>query len=132
MVGFLVRWGIAFTLLGATFNPTDMNFIAWASENYRDQTALTVLAGLLLCAGYIIYLRATLRSIGVIGIVLVGAIAAALTWVLIDQGWIDLSSQDFMIWIALFGLSFVLGVGLSWSRVRRRISGQVDVDDADQ
>jgi hypothetical protein len=28
-------------------------------------------------------------------------------------------------------LSVVLGVGLSWSFVRRAISGQVDVDDTD-
>jgi hypothetical protein len=36
------------------------------------------------------------------------------------------------VWLALFALSFVLGIGLSWSHVRRALSGQADMDDVDQ
>jgi len=132
MNGFLIRWALAFFLLAATYNPTDLNYISWTLTNFRVDTAMAVLVGLLLLTGYIIYLRATLRSIGMIGMGLVSAIVAAGVWVLIDQGWVALDSASFRIWLALVGLSFMLGIGLSWSRVRRAISGQFDVDDSDE
>jgi hypothetical protein len=34
--------------------------------------------------------------------------------------------------IILIALSLVMGVGLSWSIIRRRLSGQLDVDDVEQ
>ncbi len=132
MTGFLTRWALAFGLLSLTYNPTEWNYFSWASDNLREQTAIAVLVGLLLMAGYIIYLRATLRSIGLIGMGLVGAIVASCVWVLIDQGIISLQSAEFKIWIALVCLSFVLGIGLSWSHVRRAVAGQYDMDDVDE
>jgi len=129
MTAFLTRWVLAFILLAVTYNPTSYNYLSWAMENYSLDTPMAVLAGLLLMAGYIIYLRATLRSIGIIGMGLVGAIVTAAVWVLIDQGIVILNSEDLKIWAILTGLSFVLGIGLSWSHVRRAISGQSDMDD---
>lgn len=41
----------------------------------------------------------------------------------------SLSSPDVKIWAALVGLSFMLGIGLSWSHIRRAITGQSDMDD---
>lgn len=129
MTGFLTRWVLAFLLLGSTYNPTPWNYIGWTTENLRTDMAVAVLIGLLLLAGYIIFLRATLRSIGVIGMGLVAAIIAALIWVLTDRGWLTLDNTDIKVWITLVALSFVLGIGLSWSHVRRAISGQSDMDD---
>lgn len=131
-MGFLLRWAFALVLLSATFNPTDWNFVQWARENYATQTSLTVLFGLLLLVGYIIYLRATLRSIGAFGMGLVLALVAALLWVLYDLGWLNLEDSTQNTWIGLVSLSLVLGVGLSWSHVRRKLSGQADMDDVDE
>ncbi|MEO1240160.1 MAG: DUF6524 family protein, partial [Pseudomonadota bacterium] len=39
---------------------------------------------------------------------------------------------SFNTWLGLVVLSIVLAIGLSWSIVRRRISGQADVDDVDE
>ena len=69
-MGFLIRWIFAFVLIAATFNPTDWNFTRWALENFDSNIPLTVLFGLLLFIGYVIYLRATLRSIGGFGMFL--------------------------------------------------------------
>jgi hypothetical protein len=129
MTGFLARWVLAFGLLSATYNPTAWNYLMWSRENYSLQTPMVVLGGLLLTAGYIIYLRATLRSIGLIGMGLVTAIVLAAVWVLLDQGFMSLDRPDVKIWIALVILSLVLGIGLSWSHIRRAISGQSDMDD---
>ncbi len=131
-MGFLIRWLFAFVLIAATFNPTRWNFARWAGENFSDQMPLTLFFGLLLLVGYIIYLRATLRSIGPFGMVLVVALFAALIWVLHDKGLLSLANGAFNIWLGILALSLILGVGLSWSIIRRAISGQLDVDDHDE
>ncbi|MFN3209277.1 MAG: DUF6524 family protein [Roseovarius sp.] len=131
-MGFLVRWALAFVLLAATFNPTRYNFIVWARDNWEAQMPLTVLFALLLLVGYIIYLRATLRSIGAFGMGLILAITAALGWVLVDFGLLNLDNPTQNLWLGLVALSLVLGIGLSWSHVRRRLSGQADMDDVDE
>ncbi len=131
-MGFALRWLVAFLLLAATFNPTKWNYVSWARLNFEDQMPITVFLGLLLMVGYIIYLRATLRSIGGFGMGLVLALVAALLWVLFDFGWLSLENQSFNLWLGILALSLVLGVGLSWSHVRRKLSGQADMDDVDE
>ena len=132
MLGFVLRWAVAFGLLAATFNPTEWNYARWAQMNFSDQMPLAVFLGLLLAVGYIIYLRATLRSIGGFGMGLVMAVAAALLWVLYDYGLLTFDNPTQNTWLGLAALSLVLGIGLSWSHVRRRLSGQADMDDVDE
>jgi hypothetical protein len=132
MLGFILRWAVAFGLLAATFNPTQWNYTRWAKMNFSDQMPLAVFLGLLLAVGYIIYLRATLRSIGALGMGLVMAVAAALLWVLYDYGLLTFENPTQNTWLGLAALSLVLGIGLSWSHVRRRLSGQADMDDVDE
>ena len=131
-MGFLLRWVCALVLVTATYNPTDLNYVRWVRQTYPDQLPLMVLLGLLLAIGYIIYLRATLRSIGALGMVLILAVVAALIWVLIDYGLLDLTNRALTPWIGIVALSLVLGIGLSWSIIRRKLSGQADVDDVDE
>lgn len=132
-MGFFFRWFFAFCLIAATFNPTRWNFVRWAAENYDTQLPMTVLLGLVLLVAYIVYLRATLRSIGAFGMLLVLALVGAVLWVLYDYGLLAVTDDpDIMVWLGILGLSLVLGIGLSWSFVRRALSGQYDVDDADE
>ena len=131
-MGFFIRWVVAFVLLAATFNPTEWNYVRWATANWSADLPLAILIGLVLLVGYVIYLRATLRSIGLFGMLLVLALVASIVWVAWDFGWIDLDDPTANTWIGLCALSLVLGTGLSWSIIRRRLSGQADVDDVDQ
>jgi hypothetical protein len=131
-MGFFLRWLVAFALLAGTYNPTPWNYASWARTNWEPQTPLAVFLGLLLLVGYIIYLRATLRSIGAFGMGLVLAIVGSLMWVLYDYGVLDLANRDLNLWLALLALSLVLGIGLSWSILRRQLSGQADIDDVDE
>lgn len=130
-MGFFLRWLFAFGLLAATYNPTPYNYVQWGMEFGSANISIAVLFGLLLLLGYIIYLRATLRSIGAFGIALILALVGAILWVLYDLGLLSLENRNLNTWIGLFALSLVLGVGLSWSIIRRRLSGQADVDDID-
>jgi hypothetical protein len=90
---------------------------------------LTLLMGLLLAVGYLVYIGATLRSIGAFGIMLVAAIVGALVWVLIDYGVLTLQNPQLNLWLGIFALSVVLGIGLSWSILRQKLSGQATVDE---
>lgn len=130
-MSFLLRWLIAFVLLAATWNPTQWNFVRWVMDNGTANLPITVLVGLVLLAGYIIYLRATFRSIGPMGVILVVALCAAVIWVLVYYGLLGTQNAALNQWLAVFIGSLVLGIGMSWSIVRRRISGQADVDDVD-
>ncbi|MDG1532452.1 MAG: DUF6524 family protein [Paracoccaceae bacterium] len=130
-MSFLLRWFLAFILIAATFNPTEYSYFSWVRANFSAQMPLAVFMGLILLVSYIIYLRATLRSIGGSGMILVGALTASLLWVMIDRGWLSLSDRSQTIWLAILVMSVIFGVGLSWSIIRRSISGQYTEDDAD-
>ena len=129
-MGFLVRWVFAFLLVAATFNPTAFSYLGWLFCAWVGLVSLFLLLWLLL-VGWIVYLRATLRSIGAFGMMLIAAIVAALLWVLHDFGVLTLDNQALNTWLGILALSTVLGIGLSWSILRRRLSGQADVDDVD-
>jgi hypothetical protein len=128
----LTRWAVAFVLLSLTFNPTEFNYLTWLRAHGDANLSIAVLVGLLLAVCYIIFLRATLRSIGGFGMFLVLAIAGALIWVLHDLGVLALDNRSLNVWLGIFALSAVLGIGLGWSHVRRALSGQSDVDDLDE
>jgi hypothetical protein len=128
-MGILLRWLGAFLLLAATFNPSPWNYIRWVQANWAEQMPLAIFLGLLLAVGYMVYVVATLRSIGAFGVVLVAAIIGAGLWVVIDWGWLSLTNPSLNLWIGIFVLSVILGIGLSWSILRQKLSGQASVDE---
>ena len=131
-MSFFLRWLFAFVLVAVTFNPTEWNYFRWSMNNYSEQLPLVVLLGLILFIAYVIYLRATLRSIGAFGVFLVLAVVAALAWVLFDYGMLSIDNTNMMVWLGIFAMSVVLGIGLSWSFVRRALSKQYNMDDRDE
>lgn len=129
---FLIRWTAALALVLLTYNPGGFSYVHWVSNGLGEAPAIKVFIGLLVAVAYVVYLRATVRSIGIVGIALVLALIAALVWVLIEAGIISLQNPSMMTWLGLIALSVVMGVGLSWSIIRRRLSGQLDVDDVEE
>jgi hypothetical protein len=130
-MSFFFRWLFAFLLVALTFNPTKYNYVSWGVANFKNQMPLVVLLGLFLLIGYVIYLRATLRSIGAFGMFLVLALVGAMVWVAYDYGFLTIQNTNALVWLGILATSIVLGIGLSWSFIRRALSGQLDVDDAD-
>lgn len=125
----LLRWMAALVLVMLTYNPSSVNYVRWAIDKFDSSMSVVILVGLVLTVAYIVFLRATFRSIGYLGIGLVVAVIAVLLWVLYDLGWLDPTNPTVMTWVGLIGLSVILGIGLSWSIIRRRLSGQYDTDD---
>lgn len=130
-MGIFLRWLGAFVLLVATFNPTEWNYVKWSMAHGNSQLPLTLFLGLILLVGFLIYLLATLRSIGRFGMLLVAALFGSGLWVLSSWGLLSLENSTMNTWLGLFALSLILGVGLSWSILKRRLSGQATVDDGE-
>ncbi|MBL9064561.1 DUF6524 family protein [Tabrizicola sp.] len=130
-MGFLLRWLGAFLLLAAIFNPTDWNFVRWAQSSWGAQTSLVVFTGLILAVAAMVYLVATMRSIGVLGAIIIAAIFGAGLWVLTDWGLLGLDNSSLNTWLGILVLSLILGIGMSWSILRQRLSGQQTTDEVD-
>ena len=130
--GFLLRFLFALLLVMLTYNPSEYSYFHWLKNNFSSFDPLLALAGISLIIGWVIYLRATLRSLGFIGLTLAALFFAAILWLLIDWGWLGLENVTVMNWVILILISAVLAVGISWSHFRRKISGQVDADDVDE
>lgn len=50
-------------------------------------------------------------------------------WLLTDIGIVRAESASAITWLALIALGILLAIGLSWSHVWRRLSGQLEVDE---
>jgi len=70
-----------------------------------------------------------MRSLGAGGVILALLVAGALIWLFVWWGWLELANAGALTWIALVITSIVLAIGMSWSHIRRRLSGQADVDE---
>ena len=107
-------------------------------KKLKDDQLIAILVGVAaaegisLIIGWVVYIRATLRSLGLIGLILAALFFSAIMWLLIDWGWLGLNNVTAMSWVILVLISAVLAVGVSWSHFRRKISGQVDSDDVDE
>jgi hypothetical protein len=59
--------------------------------------------------------------------ILVAALLAAGVWLLVDLGLIALTGSSAFTWVALVLVGVLLGLGLSWSLIRERTTGQFEV-----
>jgi hypothetical protein len=128
-LGFLLRLLAAIVLVLCTFNPTGYSYVHWVGTVFPHITPPQALVGIVLLVGWIIYLTATMRSIGVLGIILALAFFAAMIWLIASWGWVDPHNTTAMTWVVLLICAAILAVGISWSHIRRRLTGQADVDE---
>lgn len=132
MQGFLLRFLFALFLVMLTYNPSGYSYSHWLQNSFSDFGPLLGLAGITLIIGWVVYLRATLRSLGLVGLILAVLFFAAIIWLLVDWGWLGLNNVTAMSWVILVLFSAVLAVGISWSHIRRKWTGQIDSDDVDE
>jgi len=130
-VGFLLRWLFAAVLVFGIYNPSAYSYVSWIMAEDTEFGPITAMVGIVLLIALIIYLRATFRSLGWLGLLLGAALFGCVIWLFVDMGWLTLDSTDAVTWVALVLISFLLAVGMSWSHIRRRLTGQYDVDDVE-
>ena len=129
---YLLRLVMALVLVFATYNPSGYSWYHWLTGAERMLDPLLIFAGVVLLIGWVIYLRATLRSLGEIGTLLAVAFFGVLTWVLVDYGLLSLENPTAFTWVLLAMLAAIMATGMSWSHIRRRMSGQMDVDEVEE
>jgi hypothetical protein len=117
--GFLARFAFALLVVGATYNPTRYSYYAWADQTGWQWRPPIVFVGVVLLIGWVICLRATLRSIGGISLLLANAFLAAFFWLLADWGWLPIENVAAISWLGMVCVAGILTVGMSWSRLRR-------------
>src|SRR4051812_8840434 len=96
--GFLLRLLFALVLVGATYNPEGFSYYHWALTALPAFSPEQAVVGVLLLIGWVIYLRATLRSLGLLGLTLVIALCASLVWLLVSWRWISPDSPRTLIY----------------------------------
>ena len=128
---YLARLIAALVLVFATYNPSGYSYYHWFEQSLSDFNPLVALAGVVLLIGWVMFIRATLRSLGALGIILAVAFFGSLLWLVIDWGWVAPDNIDVISYIILALLAAVLATGVSWSHIRRRLTGQIDVDEID-
>jgi len=131
--GFLLRLIAALVLVLLTYNPSGQSAYHWISTaiSSSDFGPLHLLLVGVLLIGWTIYWIATWRALGTLGVVLAGIVLGALIWLLFDIGLLESHSVKAITWISLVCLAIVLAVGVSWSHIWRRITGQINVEDVD-
>ncbi len=136
--GVLGRISVALLLVLASFNPSGNSFYHWALDPLFHRPLPDgyphpgmVVVGILLLIGWIFAVQATRRSVGPLGAFLTVALCAALVWLLARWNVVSLTSSTALTWIALVVVGLLLGVGMTWSHISRRVTGQVDTDDVE-
>ena len=131
--GVLGRIAAAAVLVFATFNPFGKSWFHWVILPMVHQKRFVldpfkVLAGILLAALWVFFLRTSQRSIGTLGAFFTFAAFAVLMWMLSYLGIFTPTSSKAIALITLLAITLVLGIGASWSLIRQRVTGQVEVD----
>jgi len=135
-LNFFIRLLFALILVYATYNPSGYSLYHWIKEalftNPITVSPALAMSSIVLLIGWTVYLRATFRSLGLFGLLLAFAFFGIIVWWLTDIGWLGVDDVSIFSYIGLFILSAVLATGMSWSHIRRRVSGQSDIDDVDE
>jgi hypothetical protein len=127
----LWRMAFAFALVFLTVNPTGNSYYHWLADGFPRVQPLEVVAGIALLGLWIFFVRSTLLALGGLGVTLLLGFFAAVVWWAVSRGWLELGNRSAMSWIVLSVLALLLGIGMSWSHIRQRISGQSSVDRVD-
>jgi hypothetical protein len=130
--GVSFRFLFALLLVLCTYNPSGYSYFHWLHQNLHSLTPYIALAGLALIIGWVIYLKATLNSLGLIGVLLASAFFACLVWLFVYWKIPDLHNTSAMAWVVEILLAILLALGMCWSHFSRRLSGQIDVDEIEQ
>lgn len=126
-VSFLFRLGFALMLVLLTYNPSGYSWVGYLNADIP--LVYKAASGIVLLIGWVMFLRATWNSLGPIGTILAIAFFGIIIWLFIEWGFFTLEDSTVVQWVVLLILAGVLAIGMSWSHVRRRMSGQFDTDE---
>jgi len=130
--GIVLRFIFALLLVLLTYNPSGYSYFHWVYQSLSNITPYLAIAGIALLIGWGIYMKATFNSLGLLGIIILCALFTSLVWLFIYWKWLSLSNVSTLSWVIEIFLALLLTVGICWSHMTRRLSGQVVVDDVEE
>lgn len=126
-MGMILRILFALAIVIATWNPTGWSYVQWALIDTSTFDATKALLGVLLVAAWLLCIRATWVSLGLMGLVLAAIVIGVFVWWLLSMGIVS-SDQRTMQWIGVIAIGVVLGIGMGWSLFRAKATGVVETD----
>lgn len=127
--GLIARWLLVMFVVFASYNPSGRSYYHWLFGPENTMWALKAAAGTALGAALLMFLVAALRSLGLFGLVLCGAVLSSFLWALGDSGVLAPGDRFVEEMTMLVFIASVLAIGVSWSHVKYRLSGQTDTND---
>ena len=126
-MGMILRILFALAIVIATWNPTGWSYVQWALIDTSTFDATKALVGVLLLAAWLMCIRATWVSLGLMGVILAAVVIGVFVWWLLSMGIVS-SDQRTMQWIGVIAIGVVLGIGMGWSLFRAKATGVVETD----
>lgn len=133
--GIGARFVFALLLVYATWNPMAKSFTHWVvlpifgsgTGEAAANAPLKFLLGIALVIGWVVYVQATRRSLGLVGALLVAAICGGIVWLLTSYRIVAMQGAA-IAHIILVSVALLLTIGMSWSHLSRKLTGQIDTD----
>lgn len=125
----LVRWLVAVFLVLATYNPSGSSYIHWLTDTTDTRWSLKALVGIVMAVMNLTFFFATVRSLGITGILAAAIFCITVVWTLQDHGYLHSLTYWTWVTVVLILVGSVQAVGVSWSHIRGRLSGQADSND---
>ena len=124
--GAVLRIALALALVLVTFNPSGYSLVHWLTAAPVAVTPGKALAALALVIGWLVCLRTAFIAMGALGVLLGLTLFGTLVWFLVDRELLSLTGSG-IVWVGLVVVGLLLGVGLSWSLLRAKATGQIEV-----
>ncbi|MGD9904311.1 MAG: DUF6524 family protein [Vicinamibacterales bacterium] len=124
--GVVTRIALSVLLVLVTFNPSGTSLVHWLTAPPVAVTPGKVVAALVLGIGWLLCLRTAAIALGKWGLLLGVVFFAAVVWLLVDRQWLRIDGSA-IVWVTEIIVGVLLGIGLSWSLLKARATGQVEV-----
>lgn len=131
--GFFLRWLFAIVLVFLTWNPHGYSLVDYiiGSEDLLADWPIKLIIGIILLIGWSVYINATMNALGTVGLFLVIMLFVAIIGALYYYDIVAIGFNGLFLDLVLILVSLLLAIGMSWSHVNRRMTGQVDTDDVE-
>jgi hypothetical protein len=123
--GVVTRIALSVLLVLVTFNPSGTSLVHWLAAPPVAVTPGKAVAALLLAIGWALCLRTAFNALGTWGLLLGVGFFATLVWLLVDRQWVSMDGSA-IVWVVELVVGILLGIGLSWSLLKAKATGQIE------
>jgi hypothetical protein len=123
---FVKRGLLASLLVLGTYNPSGHSYFHWVTETGGSVTA-KLSVGIVLFTGLVAVGRMAYLSMGFFGITAISLMVIMSVLAGVGLGFFAFDNVHVTIYFVLFWIILVLGIGISWGFVQKRIAGEREV-----